>query len=97
MTGAPTTGVVTFTRFGFFERVGEFQMDGQHGVRIGLLRERNEVRVAVLHGHDGRAVDGRGPSSVPAGSVTPEVRVAAVLHEVLRVGQHLAFLGNPRR
>ena len=40
---------------------GEFQVEREHGVRIGALRERDEIGRAVNHRHDGRAVDGRRP------------------------------------
>ena len=52
-------------------RDASFEIDREHRVRIGLLRQRNEIGVAVLHRHDRRAVHRRRPQlACPSGSVS---------------------------
>ncbi len=57
----PTIGAATLTRFASAERRGQFQVHCQHRVRVGALRQRNQIRVAVHHRHDRRAVHRRRP------------------------------------
>ena len=76
--------------------IREFQIDREHGIRVRLLRERNEVRLVILHRHDWRAVHRGGPHLRALRQRETEVRVAATLHKVAGVGEHLSFFRDAR-
>ena len=73
-----------------------FQVQPQDRVRVRALRERNEIGLRVGHWHDRRAVHRGRPQLRSVRQRQPEIRVAAVLHEIDRVGEHLTFLGDAR-
>ena len=74
----------------------EFQIKSLYCVRVGALRQRNEIRVAVLHGHHRRAVHRHRPERGVGGQREFEMRIATILHEVFRVGHHFAVLRDAR-
>ena len=75
---------------------GHFQVQPQDRVRVGALRQRDEIGLRIGHRHDRRAVHGSRPQLRSVRQGQPEIRVAAVFHEIDCVGEHLAFLGDAR-
>src|SRR5258707_15904 len=76
---------------------GELEIENLNRVRIGMLRQCDEIRRAILDRNDGGIVYRCGPERGAVRQFNSDMRVSTVLDEISCVREDFAFLGNSRR